>query len=171
MREYINWSLNMLLPIHTGAADRYLILHRDAVLSEASRLLIEIGYKPGTIYRGLLLEDDVNEIKPHENFQYLSFTDDKNVADHFADPVNGFGNGIIDLKELGEYGYVIEYIPKIEEVLYHYKFLDLIDYGKYIDAIGMDGASEIAGLKKQREITILQPVEPFVSISKHINSK
>lgn len=164
LKIYFNWSTNALLPIYPGAADNYLILNRAIICKVAKELLKEINYKPGPIYRGVILRNPVDLIVPHENFQYLSFSTQRSVAEHFAN-VKGFGSDIVDVEaQLGKYGYVIEHMPSIEEILFHYEFLSILPYSDAFTLLGMPGQMEVEGLKKQQEIMILQPAKPFRNI-------
>lgn len=162
---YLNWSANALMPIHPGAADIYLKQNRSAILSVAQRLLKIIDYVPAPIYRGIILRQPVDSIKPHEQLQYLSFSDQRQVAEHFANS-KGFGSEMMDVTaQLGNYGYVITYTPKISEVLFHWRFLSMLPYGEAFCLLGMDGQEEVNSLMKQHEIMILQPEEPFTNIA------
>lgn len=166
---YFNWSLNALMPVNSGAADEYMRQNREPIVSIAHTLLKMINYEPQPIFRGLLMKHpDLLEISPRNGYEYLSFTDDEKVAEHFSN-INGFGAeyaGFLDTaKQLGTYGYVIEYTPKFSEVLFHYKLLDMLPYAVALtNVLGMDGKKEIKEIKKQREIMILQPKEPFSKI-------
>lgn len=164
LKTYFNWSANTLCPLNPGAADRFLKENKTAILNTSQKLLKLVRYVPGLIYRGILLKQTVNEIMPHERLEYLSFSTDRSVAEHFAN-VNGFGSEIMNLAaQLGNYGYIIEYIPSVSEVLFHYHFLSLLPYAEAFSQLGMDGTSEVVGLKNQKEVTILQPEQPFTRI-------
>jgi hypothetical protein len=165
LQIYFNWSANALMPVHPGGADAYLKNNRAIILKIAHRLLGFINYMPETIYRGVILKQPVTTILPHNKLQYLSFSTDRAVAEHFAD-VAGFGSTIINLAaRLGKYGYVIEYTPALSEVLFHYQFLSILPYAEAFDSLGMDGISEVESLKKQKEVMILQPAAPFTNIT------
>ena len=161
---YFNWSANALLPVYHGAADRYMTIHRETVVRVAQRLTKQLQYKPGPLYRGIILPKQVTCIEPHKNLQYLSFSEDINVARHFAN-FNGIGSDIVDLtKQLGTFGYVIEYSPQQHEILFHHALLELLPYREAFDLIGLNGAKDIAGLKRQKEIMIMQPAMPLVNV-------
>jgi hypothetical protein len=135
----------------------------------AQALLKWVNYTPSQVFRGVVLKKEVSELLPHKNLKYLSFTEDIDIATHFADPVNGFGQGIINIKEqLGEHGYIISYTPRLEEILFVHGFLDILPYGEWISEIGIDPKEEIFHLKKQKEIMIVQPEQPFTNIKKYV---
>jgi hypothetical protein len=164
---YFNWSANALMPVNSGAADGYLSENKNAILRVAKHLLQQIGYEPHTIYRGLLMKDEVSVIPPREGMQYCSFSESYDVALHFADP-DGFGAIVLDnRKMLGEHGYLIEYTPQLSEVLFHYSFLSILPYDEaFTQILNLDGATEVEGLKEQKEIIIQQPALPFTQIQK-----
>ena len=167
IKTYFNWSANALMPINSHAADGFLIENKATIVSVAQKLLRMVNFTPSEIFRGLVLKNEVREIKPHKNFQYLSFTTDLKVAEHFADPVSGFGTQIVDIKSrLGEHGYVVTYTPKIQEVLFHYRFLSILPYDMGFTFAGMNGRDEVESLKLQKEVMILQPDEPFTNLRK-----
>ncbi len=161
---YLNWSVNALAPTSGNRADNYLKVNKATIVNTSQKLLREINYTPTEIYRGLLLREKSEYILPHKNLEYLSFSENIEVVKQFAD-IHGFGSNIVDLKtRLGEFGYVIHYTPQIEEIIFHYKFLDLLPYSEALNLIGMNGDIEVASLKEQMEVTILQPNEPFYNI-------
>lgn len=166
MKIYFNWSANALFPYCPGAADRYLKENRIVVIGVAQELLQLIDYTTSFIYRGIILRSEVNAVKPHKQFEYLSFLSDRSVAEHFAD-VEGFGSEILNVvDQLGQYGYVIEHIPDKSEILFHHQFLSILPYSEAFTMLGMDGRAEVESLKRQKEVIILQPQQPFTNISK-----
>jgi hypothetical protein len=165
-KTYFNWSANALMPVNPCAADDFLVQNRSAILKIAHTLLEWVSYTPCRIYRGVILKQIVDTIAPHQNLKYLSFSTDLSVAEHFAD-IQGFGSEVMNIeKRLGEYGYVIEYIPKPEEILFHYGFLSILPYAEAFSLFGMNGKEEVQSLRRQKEIIILQPAIPFNSIKR-----
>ncbi len=166
LKIYFNWSANALVPINPGAADVYLKENQPTILKVALILLGWINYTPNLIYRGVILRYPANTVLPKEHLQYLSFSTERSVAEYFAD-VNGFGSDLINVADqLGEHGYVIEYTPKLTEILFHYEFLSILPYEEAFALLGMAGRFEVDELRKQKEIIILQPGEPFNNIFK-----
>lgn len=166
LKAYFNWSANALVPFYSKAADLWLMKHKEVVIEVAQQLLELIDYKPTELYRGVILREHVDTIEPHPNFTYLSFSESKEIACHFAD-INGFGSDIVDVRaQLGDHCYVITYTPEISEVLYHHAFLTLLPYAEVFTRIGMNGLAEVQGLARQKEVTILQPDKPFTTIEK-----
>lgn len=166
---YFNWAANAVLPFFANGADIYLDEHKEVICEVAQTLLEQIDYVPGTIYRGVLLKSPVTELTPNKRLKYVSFSTDRGVAEHFAD-YNGFGSGIMDIKsKLGEHGYVIEYTPKPEEVLFHYHLLQVLPFAEAYSRIGLDGPVEVLALSEQKEVMILQPNEPFTNIKPYVH--
>jgi len=110
---------------------------------------LSVLIKKQTIYRGIVLEDNnLTKLQPHENFHYLSFSEDINIAKEFARP------GSLSLSNLGNYGYLITLEPKDYTTLAHYKINTLLNL--YWDKQGIP--DRIASLRQQ-EVTILQPLK------------
>ncbi len=170
LRHYFIWSANALMPTNPQAADKFLKTHKTIIHKTAQRLLTQTDCRSTTIYRGIILREPATEIKPHAMMQYLSFSTDRKIAEHFAN-VNGFGSDFFDVsKQLGEHGYVIEYTPKIEEILFHYSLLDVLPYAELFNQIGVDGQREVNGLREQKEVMILQPEFPL-SLNKYFKTE
>lgn len=152
---YFNWSCNQLAgdPV---ATDAYLRKNLEVVKRVAAKLLY--GYKPKPLYRGVIMrESGLTELKPSPDFTYLSFSEDKNVAEIFADPEHHMA---VELRKQGKhYGYITEYTPKIEEILFHHVFLEMFPYVEcLLIKINVDGSK----LHEQKEVTILQPTHPLI---------
>lgn len=161
---YFTWAFNALFPFYLGA-DKFLMTHQQVIQKVASQLLKIIDYTPTAIYRGILLKEPVSQIDPHPNLFFLPFSADRKVAKQFAS-VNGFGSEIMNLeKRLGKYGYIITYTPKLSEILFHYQLLNYLPFAEAFNTLHLHGQTEIAGLIKQQEISLLQPKAPFTDIT------
>jgi hypothetical protein len=161
---YLQWSTIALS--NPSNSDILLKQNSTTILKTSQKLLKSANYISKPLYRGILLKDKVSEIKPHENFHSLSFSTDRAVAQHFAN-VHGFGSDVINIeKTLGKYGYIIEYTHSASEVLFHYRFLSILPYVEIFDSLGFNGFKEVEELKKQKEVTIIQPSQPFRNITK-----
>jgi hypothetical protein len=166
LKTYFNWSINALVPVRPQAADVYLTNNLRPIKNIAQKLLREINFSPSTIYRGIILREPVSLIAPCNGLKYLSFSTDQKMAEHFAD-VHVFDSYFFNISDqVGDYGYVIQYTPTIHEVLFHYQFLSVLPYIEVLSLIGMNGAAEVAGLEKQKQIMILQPKNPFTNFYK-----
>jgi len=166
LHTYFKWSANALMPVRGRACDLFLKQNLKVILPTAQRLLRLIGYTPGPIYRGVLLPEPVHALPPHQNIEYLSFSTDRSVAYHFANPY-GFGSQYPGYNALlGSHGYVIEYTPQIAEVLFHYELLLMLPYAFAFSMTGINGELHVAFLSKQKEVTILQPAEALTHLTK-----
>lgn len=159
LKTYFAWSVNALR--NPASVDEFLKAHKSTITRVAQELLKETTYVPGKIYRGIILRQQVDSIMPLNKIQFLSFSTQRKVAEHFAD-IKGFGSDTLDVeKQLGSFGYVIEYTPKVEEIIFHYSFLSLLPYAELFTVLGMEGDKEIEFLTQQYEVMILQPQDPF----------
>lgn len=157
LHNYFNWSCNALLGGNPVGADNFLKLHFEEIKEVAQVLLMGIEYIPSKVYRGVILRETIDELKPHPNFTYVSFSEDKNIAEAFADTSEeGFGSVFY----LGDYGYIIEHEPKLEEILFHWRFIELLPYEKAFKRAGFTDPL----FRKQKEVTIIQPDNPLKAI-------
>jgi hypothetical protein len=161
VQAYYNWSLHALIGLDNAAADKYLNENLATIKEIAGALLRDMEIEPQEIYRGILMhEADLTELKPHDNYTYLSFSDDPKIANSFAD-VNGFGSEFGINHNLGRYGYVVSYTPQLSEILFHHSFLDVFPYRKHMKQIVGDTSKT---MDIQKEVMILQPAEPFKNL-------
>lgn len=164
---YFTWSANALCPTNPQAIDLYFQANQAAIVKTAQKLLQGINFAPGLLYRGIVLREPIVTLKPHHKIKYLSFSESRLVAQHFAD-VDGFGSQYIDVRaQLGTFGYVIEYMPEVTEVVFHYHLLSVLPYAEAFSKLGMRGDVEVKTMTWQREVMIVQPTEPFIQISRH----
>ena len=146
------------------AADKFLRENLTTIVSVASYILFQLKIEPEKIYRGIIMDiGTIKKLVPDPNFTYLSFTEDYDVAAHFADPTeSGFGS----LFNLGSYGYIAELQDKNFAIIYHWKFLRDTNLGKIFDEEGLKF------LIKQKEVMILQPELPLLLTPyKHFKTK
>ena len=149
----------------TPRSDNFLKFYRTNIEQIAQELLKLVKYSPCPLYRGIILKHKVDKILPHQKLQFLSFSTDRSVAENFAD-INGFGSTIMDISSrLGTFGYVIDYLPKLHEVLFHHDFLSLLPYEHAYTLLGMKGKTQVEFLKSQKEVVIFQPAEPFTNFT------
>jgi hypothetical protein len=159
-RIYFKWSCIALLGSDPVAADKLLSQNLDIIKEIAGELLKKIKYEPIEIYRGVILTEEILELKSHPNFTYISFSEDKKIAESFADnSPKGFGS----LFYLGDYGYVVRHTPKPEEILFHYRFMELLPYKRVFIEAGLGDET----LNEQKEVMLLQPQESFTKIKKY----
>ena len=162
---YFLWSNNALIGWDPTTTDIYLRNNYSDIKTVAEYMLQHINYKPKTIFRGIIMkEDNIKELLPHKNMKYLSFSEDIDIAESFANP-NGFGAEFGLNYRLGNNGYIIIYQPDIKEIPFHHHFIDIFPYREFWDSIGITAREKT--LEIQKEVTILQPDIPFKLIKKH----
>lgn len=155
LQTYFNWSCALLVgdPVE---ADGFLRHNMVTIKKVAGELLRQIDYEPMTVYRGVIIKQrELTRLEPHNGFTYLSFSENVNIALKFANPADDMA--FMVRHRLGEdqlYGYVAEYVPQQEEVLFHHHFLQILPYVQAIYAAQNVDASRI---HLQEEVTILQP--------------
>lgn len=155
---YFNWSCNQLAG-ESVATDLYLRQNLDVIRKVAIELLYKTGntvLKP--LYRGVIMKyPDMERLQPSTNFTSLSFSEDKKIAEQFADPEHYMAEKLVERGD--KYGYIIEYKPLlISEVLFHHDFLKLFPY---VDCILLGLNVDASKIHLQKEVTILQPIFPF----------
>jgi hypothetical protein len=152
-------------------ADSLFHSHKSEIMFSANYLCELINVQPKKIYRGVILKkSDLKDLSPHPGLTFISFTTDLKWACHFADPTeNGFGGGMLTSytqEKLGNNGYVIEYEPKVSEVIFHHKFFDLFPYKAVMPDIEHSKAQKEVMIVQPNTNLILQPLENFKNISK-----
>jgi len=104
--------------------------NRDKILADAKELSALCSLGSGEkLYRGLVLNDLITEstdvIKHKEQYEFVSFSRDPDVACWFADPYSfingGSGLGVESKDHLR--GVIVEYSPKQREYLWHPRFV------------------------------------------------
>lgn len=148
LKAYFYFAVHALRGGNPVATDKFLKDHFDTILTVADALFDEIDQKP--IYRGLILNRPQKYLKPHPNFTYISCSEDRSVAEHFADPTpQGFGS----FGYLGDYGYVVEIKPPYR-TLFHHSLFNHPDVGSIFKRLFKLPTHD---LEEQKEVMILQP--------------
>lgn len=168
---------------YMGHADQLWQEHQDSIRRASKKLLGKIPAKKlqGPFYRGIVLgEGNKTSLEPDLNRTFISFSADICVAKHFGDPMlnRGFGFGMeisdqfmppfVDKKRgyFGD-GYLIEYQPSKEEILFHYSLLMepvLVPIFESLFAqIGSNssGSSQLRTFTGQKEIILINQGQVF----------
>lgn len=110
---------------HLGAA-RDLYLKDPESIRRASRFLLQ-DIIPGFCHRGIILDGKHMRTTPDSERTFISFTEDKRIAQHFADlGPNGFGYGPYGMyapefvRQGRGAGYLAKHKPALSEVLFHH---------------------------------------------------
>lgn len=124
----------------------FVILAVLGMLSESDDLMMEKGDiirqvaryfrsqfppPPKQLYRGMLVQPrDVppDQIAKPQGVQFVSFTEDLQVACWFAAQDTVFASVLLSQKP-GATGWVGEYIPEEDEILFHYSWIDTLRQG------------------------------------------
>ena len=143
MRHYLNFVLNAL----TGHnPDEYFRTYEKEILYVQRQLLTRFSPKARILYRGVLAAPNLERLLPLDHITYLSFTEDLEVAETFADPNSPMAD-FVKLKFPDFVGYLIEHVPQADEVLFHYDWADFLSLSLYLDD---------SILKEQKEVIIKQ---------------
>lgn len=179
---YLNFVVYAIVG-HMGHADLLWQQNSDGIRRAARKLLSRIPPKKlqGPFYRGIVLgEKGKTSLEPDLNRTFISFSADIRVAKHFGDPLpnRGFGFGMeisdqyappfVDKKRgyFGD-GYLVQYQPSKEEVLFHYSLLSepvLVPIFENLFAqIGSNssGSSQLKTFTGQKEVILINEGQVF----------
>ena len=162
IETYFEWSVEAVRGLDPNLNCAFLLRHETVIRRCAQVLLSKARYVPVPVFRGVVFKSpNVKAVHPHPFFTYLSFTEDENIAKWFADPgPRGFGLGKASAS-LGDHGYIIKYQPKLDEILFHWQFLNVMPYMNALSQLGIDGRM----LPRQKEVIVYQPREPLIDLS------
>ena len=120
---YVNWALYAILG-RTGEADGIMEEYGPDIYDTVRYFQTNRPPTLRTLYRGVLIEPEVvaaGTLPPEPRVTFVSFSEDKNVACWFADPTSYVSKFVRQQRSRVE-GFVIEYKPKLEDVLFHYSW-------------------------------------------------
>lgn len=161
-------------------ADELIRKHRNEIFRTAAYLRSRYPITIKPVYRGLLLQaKDANTGKVVGRFgthEYISFSEDSDVACWFASP-DAFITPDARMNDPSWTGWVIEYHPKLDEILFHWSWLPIgtgqignLPGPTVYQIIQMNSSSTDAGeriqqlywnLKSQQEVSLLPPSSHF----------
>lgn len=125
VNAYLQWVLFAVYGM-LGYADGMIREHGDSIRRVAAWLRATMPVKPGTVYRGLLLDpsllrasDGLVDVDP--NYTFLSYTEDKNVACWFADRESTISKSVAD-RYADASGYIAKRRPRQADILFHYSW-------------------------------------------------
>ena len=104
-------------------------IHRNSVNRVAEDLQHKLPPPIQTLYRGLLLEPPVGSqiSSQYDNYSFISFSEDLDVACWFADPTSWFADEIM-AKHPRAAGWIANYTPiSLGEILFHWSWRDYLD--------------------------------------------
>lgn len=147
---YYNFVANVLKGNNNGA-DQLYKANRLSIDSIAAKLRKRYPTSLKKIYRGMLLDDKFvknNMFDPMHKIQYMSFSEHKLGASEFADP-HSWMSQIFMMGEPNAKGYMIEYHPKPKEILFHWRWAEIVGITRLPDL-------EMHDLMRQAEVIIKQ---------------
>jgi hypothetical protein len=116
VNAYINFVL-YIISGHVDSANALMRDYRQDILRTAARLqkLRPVAIKQ--IYHGYLMQGHPDDIV--HNSEFVSFTENKNIACWFADP-----HSAVNLSKRSPYakGWVVTHTPKPEDILFHWSW-------------------------------------------------
>jgi hypothetical protein len=118
---YVNWVVPAVTGV-TPAADAILAEHRAQVLEVAAVLREMLAVEARRLYRGLLLDPEQTAggiLQPDPELEFLSWTEDRDVACWFADPESAVSGNIRESRP-GIEGFLVEHLPDPAEILFHH---------------------------------------------------
>lgn len=124
VRIYLHWVEMALTGGRPDLTDEYFKENQRAIRSMATALYQYHGYSPKVVYRGILLDPHdlkFNRLQPLPYIKYLSFSEEKGVAEEFADTKSVMSEHLMARRPTHR-GYLIEHLPEPTEVIYHYKW-------------------------------------------------
>ena len=151
--HYLNFILNALRA-STSAVDAYYLEHKSSIEAYASLLNEKYPCPVTSLYRGILLEEDIDLLPPLDHIQFLSFSEDRNVAYNFAD-IDSDISQFMKAQSPNAKGYVIEYTPEKDEILFHHSWVDCLGLDWYLHKASIDL------LREQKEVTLKQSMKEF----------
>jgi hypothetical protein len=151
---YFNFILNAL----TGHnPDWYFRDHEAAIRYYARALQLSSKLQPCKVYRGVLTVATPNGlITPHDHCTFLSFSEDRKIAECFADidhPMSIF----VRRQHPSFTGFLIEHVAQPEEVIFHWKWAEPLVLHQYLEN-GIDVILE------QKEVMLFQSGKTFKGI-------
>lgn len=87
------------------------------------------------LFRGILIDDNSciknGKLKPLEFISAISFSEDKSVAEYFADTKSDMSQYVMQVRPNSK-GYLIEHTPSENEILFHYSWAEKLNlYGLF----------------------------------------
>lgn len=159
MNTYLNFVYNAIRGGDPVGTTQFLKDNLDDILEVADGFYK--NWNRQTIYRGLVLpKQSTKYLQPDKRWLYVSFSEDINVALHFADPSpSGFGAGLFG-NALGDYGYITELSPESNyRILFHWSFVFHPKIKSLFERVMTEDDFNL--VNNQKEVCILQPDKPL----------
>ena len=156
---YVNFVGNSLRAAMPGCDKYYRENKRTIELVAEHMKRIQVVHRIKPLYRGLLLEKEWDEqtlLPPNPKMQFLSFSEDREIALRFANPYNEYAIGF-QLRGKKVSGFLIEYTPTLDEILFHHSWIPILK----IDQLFERQYGDIGELFIQKEVMLKQEMKYF----------
>lgn len=157
MQTYIEFVCKALLGGNPKETDSFLEKNKDAIYETAKLMHEKHPIESKTLYRGILLEPQYSKnlvLDPMPNVKYLSFSESKDLALTFADTEDFMSQFVMERRPESR-GYLIEYKPDLDEILFHYSWFDVL-------GLDMNFSSQcVKVIEEQQEVTLKQGMQRF----------
>jgi len=153
---YYQFIISALLGDNPSKTDVFFKKYKDNILSIANMLKSKLPLPQSLLYRGIILEDKNiinNKLKPLSYITYLSFTENLKIAENFAD-INSWMACTIMNKRPESKGYIIEYKPIKEEILFYWKWYEILKLNEI-------PILNVSLIKSHEEVIIMQTNKIF----------
>jgi len=139
--------------------------HKADIEKVALVLLKKYPPKRVMLYRGIILSEEESaseKLEPIEKIQYISFSDRAAIAKEFADIYSDLAFAIRGIGQKSK-GFIIKYLPPLQEIVYHYSWAPIIGVNDACFKIMKEyplNQNEII-LKQKMKKFDLMPIEDF----------
>lgn len=130
--HYMNFILNALAGRNP---DSYYDVHKKFIDGWLKQWRATHPLSPVKVYRGVILDPKEVEkwggkLPPLEHIRYISFSEDKEIAEVFADMLNPMAQ-FFRAKHPKHEGYLIEHTADLSEILFHHAWTKELEIVKY----------------------------------------
>jgi len=166
INTYVNFVCNAYANRYPNVVDKFLSNNKDKIKEVLDSFgVLKRDFPVKRLYRGVLVDPDSLEsrdgrsfLKPLDKIQYLSFTEDREIAEYFADTGSDMSGMVMSLHPNYK-GYIITHVPSVDEILIHWRWSILLRIPDMLENAGITGANST--ILEQREITLWQRGHEF----------
>jgi len=163
---YYHFLVGALTGINCKAMDALLRKQKSVILKVSNVLAKNLNTPDRLLHRGIIVEDSHIDffgknlvLKPYKGMEYLSFSEDIEVAKEFADRESDMSKPLATVYPEAK-GYLIEARPPKNVVLFHWSWAEYLGLQNAVGIIDMEL------IKHQKEVITIQQgdyfkVEPY----------
>lgn len=166
MQEYIEFVWQSIFGIDPIKNKMFFNKHQDKILAMAKLMREKYPVHNKTFYRGIILNSSKvinNTLEPKDSSEVVYFTEDKKVAEYFADKNSevskDMARNIPNAK-----GYIINHKAEDDEILFHYSwapFLGLETHALLYNRSLSFGRDADKLIQEQKEVVLQQRGKVF----------